>query len=105
MGKERKRAESSSKKAWLMLNHVFQQGKPARWFDKLGRGPGKFRPQRNVQRFRGGLVFKAHRLVYHSTIGLIVIKKKKKKNKKKKKKKKKTSLSAPRPSWSVGVVP
>jgi len=25
---------------------------------------------------RGGLVFKAHRLVYHSTIGLIVIKKK-----------------------------
>ena len=31
----------------------------------------------NVQRFRGGLVFKAHRLVYHSTLGLIVIKKKK----------------------------
>jgi len=27
--------------------------------------------------FRGGLVFKAHRLVYHSTLGLIVIKKKK----------------------------
>jgi len=33
---------------------------------------------RNVKRFRGGLVFKAHRLVYHSTIGLRVIKKKKK---------------------------
>ena len=31
---------------------------------------------RNVKRFRGGLVFKAHRLVYHSTLGLIVIKKK-----------------------------
>ena len=31
-----------------------------------------------VQRFRGGLVFKAHRLVYHSTLGLRVIKKKKK---------------------------
>jgi len=30
-----------------------------------------------VQRFRGGLVFKAHRLVYHSTLGLRVIKKKK----------------------------
>jgi len=29
--------------------------------------------------FRGGLVFKAHRLVYHSTLGLRVIKKKKKK--------------------------
>jgi len=28
-------------------------------------------------RFRGGLVFKAHRLVYHSTLGLSVIKKKK----------------------------
>ena len=32
---------------------------------------------RNVQRFRGGLAFKAHRLVYHSTLGLRVIKKKK----------------------------
>jgi len=30
-----------------------------------------------VQRFRGGLVFKAHRLLYHSTLGLRVIKKKK----------------------------
>ena len=29
--------------------------------------------------FRGGLVFKAHRLLYHSTLGLRVIKKKKKK--------------------------
>jgi len=27
--------------------------------------------------FRGGLVFKAHRLLYHSTLGLRVIKKKK----------------------------
>ena len=33
----------------------------------------------NVQRFRGGLVCKAHGLVYHSTLGLRVIKKKKKK--------------------------
>ena len=32
---------------------------------------------RNVKRFRGGLVFKAHRLLYHSTLGLRVIKKKK----------------------------
>jgi len=24
----------------------------------------------NVERFRGGLVFKAHRLLYHSTLGL-----------------------------------
>jgi len=29
-----------------------------------------------VQRFRGGLVLKAHRLFYHSTLGLRVIKKK-----------------------------
>ena len=34
---------------------------------------------RNVERFRGGLVVKAHRLVYHSTLGLRVIKKKKEK--------------------------
>jgi len=33
---------------------------------------------RNVKRFRGGLVCKAHRLVYHSTLGWRVIKKKKK---------------------------
>jgi len=32
--------------------------------------------RRNMYRFRGGLVFKAHRLVYHSTLGLRVIKKK-----------------------------
>ena len=32
---------------------------------------------RNVKRFRGGLVFKAHRLLYHSTLGVRVIKKKK----------------------------
>ena len=31
--------------------------------------------RRNVNRFRGGLVFKAHRLVYHSTLGSRVIKK------------------------------
>ena len=29
-----------------------------------------------MKRFRGGLVFKAHRLVYHSTLGWRVIKKK-----------------------------
>ena len=29
-----------------------------------------------MQRFRGGLVFKAKRLLYHSTLGLGVIKKK-----------------------------
>jgi len=34
-------------------------------------------PLSNVKRFRGGLVFKAHRLVYHSTLGWRVIKKKK----------------------------
>ena len=32
--------------------------------------------RRNVKRFRGGLVFKAHRLVYHSTLVLKVRKKK-----------------------------
>ena len=31
----------------------------------------------DVQRFRGGLVFKAYRLLYHATPGLRVIKKKK----------------------------
>ena len=36
------------------------------------------RHSRNVGRFRGGLVFEAHRLLYHSTLGSRVIKKKKK---------------------------
>ena len=53
-------------------------------------GPPEYHP-RSIKRFkrrggeaarpfRGGLVFKAHRLVYHSTLGLRVIKKKKKKH-------------------------
>ena len=43
--------------------------------------PGRYEQllRRNVKRFRGGLVFKAHRLLYHSTLGLRVIKKKNKK--------------------------
>jgi len=32
----------------------------------------------NVQRFRGGLVFKAHRPLFHSTLGLRVMNKKRK---------------------------
>ena len=31
---------------------------------------------RGLKRFRGGLVFKAHRLLHHSTLGVRVIKKK-----------------------------
>jgi len=38
---------------------------------------GRGGPLWEVKRFRGGLVFKAHRLLYHSTLGLRVIKKKK----------------------------
>ena len=38
----------------------------------------EIRGGRISQRFRGGLVFKAHRLLYHSTLGLRVIKKEKK---------------------------
>ena len=34
--------------------------------------------RRNVKRFREGLAFKAHRLLFHSTLGCRVIKKKKK---------------------------
>jgi len=46
-----------------------------------------------VQRFRGGLVFKAHRLLYHSTLGLRVTKKKKKKKRKRRKKKQKKKIN------------
>ena len=40
-------------------------------------GPREVSPEVAL-RFRGGLVFKAHRRLYHSTLGLRVIKKKKK---------------------------
>jgi len=36
--------------------------------------PGKSRTSESVKRFRRGLVFKAHRLAYHPTLGLRVIK-------------------------------
>ena len=39
--------------------------------------------RRNVKRFRGGLVLKAHRLVYHSRLSSRVKKKKKQKKKEK----------------------
>ena len=39
---------------------------------------GKGLLRRIVRRFRGGLVFKTHRLLYHSTLGSRAIKKKKK---------------------------
>ena len=43
----------------------------------MGRaGPLNPYPEEMVQQFRGGLVFKAHRLLYHSTLGLRVLTKK-----------------------------
>jgi len=42
----------------------------SRWLDAVDDERYPF-----VQRFRGGLVFKAHILLYHSTLGLRVIKK------------------------------
>ena len=43
-----------------------------------GKQPVPTKSVRNVKRFRRGLVFEAHRLLYHSTLDLRVIKKKKK---------------------------
>ena len=45
-------------------------GRATAWTAPAGSGLS-----RNVTRFRGGLEFKAHRLLYHSTLGLRVIKK------------------------------
>ena len=41
-----------------------------------GAGAHQLLLHRNVQRFQGRLVFKAHRLLHHSTLGLRVMKKK-----------------------------
>ena len=43
---------------------------------KRARASKRERLAREVPRFRGGLVFKAHRHVYHSTLDWIAIKKK-----------------------------
>jgi len=43
---------------------------------KALRQSGRGLLHRNVKRFQGGLVFKVHRLLYHSTLDLRVIKKK-----------------------------
>jgi len=48
----------------------------ANWNQQVMSQPSRL----NVQRFRGGLVVKAHRLLYHSTLGLRVIKKKKRRS-------------------------
>jgi hypothetical protein len=40
----------------------------------------KSRTSASQKRFRGGLIFKAHRLLYHSTLGVSVIKKKREKS-------------------------
>ena len=52
-------------------------GRGAQGLDPRRRG--RLRGGGNEKQFRGGLVFKAHSLVHHSTLGLRVIKKKKKK--------------------------
>ena len=50
----------------------------SRMFGKVQVLEAAERADSNMKRFRGGLVFKAHRLVYHSTLGRRVIKKKQK---------------------------
>jgi len=56
------------------LSIFCSRGTPPR--DDSTAGGGRTVPplRRNVKRFRGGLVFKAHRLLYHSTLALSVTK-------------------------------
>ena len=42
------------------------------------KGEGRFKNNYLAERFRGGLVFKAHRVLYHATLGSRVLKKKEK---------------------------
>ena len=57
------------------------EGQPVQRVARSSRGPRRAAlTGANVKRFRGGLVFKVHRFLYHSTLGLRVIKKKKKKS-------------------------
>ena len=55
------------------------ESQPNRAVLGLGGVPEEQLLHRNVQLIRGGLVCKAHRLLYRSTLGLIVMKKKKRK--------------------------
>jgi len=66
----------------------FHYGKGEAAFHLLARQTGSWERERggahiiiqspSMKRFRGGLVFKAHRLLYHSILGMRVIMKKKK---------------------------
>ena len=49
--------------------------RPASGSSVMSRRPAGQLLSRNVERLRGGLVFKAHRLLYHSTLGSRVIRK------------------------------
>ena len=52
----------------------YERGTPV--FHPFSVNPITYKVRRIVKRFRGGLVFKACKLVYHSTLGSRVIKKK-----------------------------
>ena len=88
----------NARRLCVSLNSRLESNKKEKWLDrakarlqvlqKHGRSPVWVRMclarllhyelvlRRNKKRFRGGLVFEAHRLLYHSTLGLRVIKKK-----------------------------
>ena len=75
------RRETGSKKvvgAEFMVQDLGFRGSGNHLLSGSGVSKLGFSGQRNVQRFRGGLVSKADRLVYHSTLGLSVITKQKK---------------------------
>ena len=64
-------------KSWRSLSHMCRVVSEAAYVPQFSISGQLLR--RTVKRFRGGFVFKAHRLLYHSTLGSIVMKKKKKK--------------------------
>jgi hypothetical protein len=54
-----------------------KESKGEEGYSDIAQTPAAPQPRdKNMQRFQGGLAFKAHRLVYHSTLSLRVIKKK-----------------------------
>jgi len=63
---------------------------------------GRHLLRKNVERFQGGLVFKAHRRLYHSTLGLRVMKKQEEKIQANVLK---APARSPRPTRGVSIVP
>ena len=82
-GQSRRKRAPGARRAWWSLpsssrlSCLLEDNSLTRRMEGVSTGGATQSTLQNVRRFRGGLVFKSHGLLYHSTLGLRCIKKKK----------------------------